>query len=89
MSNVKLARRAFTRVWAPIAERLNEGADCDAQFDGGEWSRAFNDDIWQRQYLKCLERVAPRFGITADALDQELNAAEWHFIQCIQDANKS
>ena len=63
----------FNRSWAPVAEKLAEAQECDAHFDGGEWSGPAHDSIWQKQHDQMLDTVAEAFGMTPD----DLSAAIW------------
>lgn len=70
---VKRAARAFIRVWNPMAEQLAYAADADAGFDGGEWSAPAHGALREYEFEKCIARVAERFGVTAESLEQEVS----------------
>lgn len=67
--------RAFNRVWNPISEQLSIWAECDSQFDGGEWSGPANANTMQLQYAKCLESVAAKFHMDFDVLERMIEKA--------------
>ena len=68
MTNLAMAR-AFARVWTPITKRLNEAAEADAEFDGGEWSRAAHASIAQEEFDLCLARCATAMGVSQEHLE--------------------
>jgi hypothetical protein len=67
--------RAFNRVWNPIAEQLSILEECDAQFDGGEWSGPSNANHEQWVYGECIASVAMRFQIDPASLNEMLELA--------------
>jgi hypothetical protein len=71
------AIRAFNRVWAPHAEAFAMAADLDAGFDGGEWSRGINDRMEAREFADCLQRVARRFDLSAQQLEEMIQQADY------------
>lgn len=68
------AVRAFARVWAPLGAALDEAARADRGFDGGEWSGPAHADAWMSSYEAALHRVAARYGLTALALGNAVQA---------------
>jgi hypothetical protein len=75
MVNHMAAVRAFNRVWRPISDRLEMAADADAGFDAGEFSGKFHGDLMGREFFRCLDLVATRFGITGNQLWYATEAA--------------
>ena len=80
------AVRAFNRLWAPIAEALEVGAACDRGFDGGEWSDSASANTWQREFLALVDRVARRFGLRAQELENALEEAHHTEWRCFQES---
>lgn len=66
------AVRAFLRIWAPIAERFEMGRAADHAIDAGEWSDAASSDMECAAFNECLDKVAPRFNLTAHDLWQQV-----------------
>ena len=68
---MKTAIKAFNRIMAPIAEQMAQGAACDHEFDGGEWSDAASAREAERVEEAVAFRVGQRFGLSTE---QMLNA---------------
>jgi hypothetical protein len=69
------AVRAFNRVWGPISDQLEMGAQADAGFDAGEWSGPANSELLGQEFFRCLDMVAARFEITGAQLHEALEMA--------------
>jgi hypothetical protein len=67
------ALRAFTHIYAPIAERQWIGAQADAGFDGGEWSGPAHSRILERIEQRIARDVAARFDMTGQELLRQWN----------------
>jgi hypothetical protein len=84
MNNEKIrAVRALNRVWFPIDTQLEIIAEADRGFDRGEWSDVASANTYEREWWNCLARVAPRFGLTAQELNDAVSEYEWHQTDCI------
>jgi uncharacterized membrane protein len=68
MSTANQAARAYLRILRPISEAMDMAAIADAGFDGGEWSDAASDRMFEDEECRVLDLVANRFGITQSDL---------------------
>jgi hypothetical protein len=73
------AVRAYNKVWGPLARSMSEAEECDAHFDGGEWSGPAWGRIWEEQEDRVRKLVAERFGITPQQLEQSVREADYQF----------
>jgi hypothetical protein len=62
------AKRALRRLLAPIREAHAVGADLDAGFDAGEWSRGWHDEEQEAEEAVIARRVAHRFKVDVSHL---------------------
>jgi hypothetical protein len=53
------------------------GAECDAMFDGGEWSNAFSAVHIEAIESRIVAHVARRFGMLPSELRTQMQHAEW------------
>ena len=79
-NNVKVAIRAFRRIWFPVEVMLGQVEEADVGFDGGEFSGEFHCKQRERLQNEYVAKVAARFGIPAEHLEYSVREAE-HFEQ--------
>jgi hypothetical protein len=72
------AVRAFERIMRPIHHLRAEVEYADSLFDGGEFSASFHDRESEAIEDRVVALVATRFGISANQLDSDIQARNWH-----------
>lgn len=80
------AVRAYVRLQTTIMAELDYAARADAGFDGGEWSGPAHDFIAERTLQALMERVAVRFGVTAEQLERALIDATYRETEYLEKA---
>lgn len=80
--NVKVAIRAFGRIWFWISRELDRGAEADAGFDGGEFSGPINAKYQEEEYARQIAKVAARFGLDAEHLDNAVRESDDYEMEC-------
>jgi len=77
---LKYAARAFERIVNPKLHAAYEIEQCDAGFDGGEWSGSFHADVQQEIVAQTMAEVAERFGVSVSDLEnyQHMQEGPWH-----------
>jgi hypothetical protein len=63
---------------------IEEGARCDAAFDGGEWSGPALDAIFESAERDIAQRVAERFGMSGEALVIQAIGAGYEHMERLQ-----
>jgi hypothetical protein len=76
MSAMMQAIRALRRIYSgPTAQAMAEAADCDAHFDGGEWSGPAHAEMMDDWLQEKLRHVAAAYGLDTATLGRALDRA--------------
>jgi hypothetical protein len=79
---VRAANQVLIRSAALTA--AEQGAECDAKFDGGEWSSTISATFIEAIETRLLSHVARRFNMSLAQLQNEMQHAEWDEQEHIQ-----